>query len=70
MSLQTLRKEGFLRECGDIKGKLRGVVTLPKVTQGASKQGLLGLGCPTAGKQYRGTSRRSEASPELLFWME
>lgn len=36
---RTLRKEGFLGECGDAKGKLRGVMTLPKVTRGTSKQG-------------------------------
>ena len=42
---QTLGKAGFLGKCGDAKGKVQGVVTLPQVTRGTSKQGPLELRC-------------------------
>lgn len=62
---QTLGKEGFSGECGDTKGKLRGDVTLPKATQGASKQGPLGLRCPTRERECAGTHMRSVG----LLWV-
>ena len=60
---QTLGKEGFSGECGDTKGKFRGDVTLPKATEGTSKQGPLGLRCPTCERERGGTHMRSAGLP-------